>query len=44
MEGRNALALDLYVRLESVRAEVEAMRRPLNALRDLAATREGLEE
>ena len=44
VEGRNALALDLYVRLEAVRAEVEAMRRPLDALRHLAASGEWLEE
>ena len=44
VEGHNALALDLYVRLESVRAEVEAMRRPLDAFRNLASAGEGLEE
>ena len=63
VEGRNALALELYVQLELVRAEVEALRGrdlrnlrhtpstafppaddPLHALRDLAASGEGLEE
>lgn len=54
VEGRNALALELYVRLELVRAEVESMRgprtrldrsaRPLNPLWDFAASGEGLEE
>ena len=50
VEGRNAKALELYVQLEMVRAEVEAMwprgltARDLDALRDLAATAEGLEE
>ena len=60
VEGRNAQALELYVQLELVRAEVEALRgrdlstlrqppstafpAPLDALRDLAASREGLEE
>ena len=50
VEGRNAQALELYVQLEMVRAEVEAMwprglsQRDLDALRDLAASGEGLEE
>jgi len=44
VEGRNVLALDLYVRLEAVRAELEAMRRPLDALRHLAAPGEWLEK
>ena len=50
VEGRNAKALELYVQLEMVRAEVEAMwprgltSRDLDALRDLAASAEGLEE
>ena len=50
VEGRNAKALELYVQLEMVRAEVEAMwprgltARDLDALRDLAAAAEGLEE
>jgi hypothetical protein len=61
VEGRNAQALELYVQLELVRAEVEAfrgrdgrkLRHPpstafpaptLDALRDLAAAGEGLEE
>ena len=64
VEGRNALALELYVQLELARAEVEALRgrdlrslrhRPstafppandlsLDALRDFAASGEGLEE
>ena len=44
VEGHNALALELYVRLESVRAEVEAMRRPSNAFRNLASAGEWLEK
>ena len=60
VEGRNAQALELYVQLELVRAEVEAFRgrdlrnlrhppssafpAPSDALRDLAAAGEGLEE
>jgi hypothetical protein len=44
VEGRNALALELYVELELVRAEVEAMRRPLNALRNFASAGEWLEK
>ena len=60
VEGRNAQALELYVQLELVRAEVEALRgrdlrnlrqppstafpAALDALRDLAASGEGLEE
>ena len=50
VEGRNAMALELYVQLEMVRAEVEAMwprgltARDLDALRNLPAAAEGLEE
>ena len=50
VEGRNAQALELYVQLEMIRAEVEALRpsvlsaRDLNSLRDLPASGEGLEE
>ena len=44
VEGRNAQALELYVELELVRAEVEAMQRPLNALRNLASAGEWLEK
>jgi hypothetical protein len=50
VEGRNAQALELYVQLEMMRAEVEAMwprglsRRDLDALRDLAASGKRLEE
>ena len=50
VEGRNAQALELYVQLELVRAEVEAMwprgltERDLDALRDLAAAGKRLEE
>ena len=67
VEGRNAQALELYVQLELVRADVEALRgrdlrdhshppstafpaemravgSALDALRDLAASGEGLEE
>jgi hypothetical protein len=64
VEGRNAKALELYVQLELVRAEVEALRGhnikrffdpppstafpsledSLDALRNLTASRKGLEE
>jgi len=50
VEGRNAQALELYVQLEMLRAEVEAMRprgfsaRELDSLRNLTASGEGLEE
>ena len=50
VEGRNAKALELYVQLEMIRAEVETMwprgltARDLDALRNLAAAAEGLEE
>ena len=50
VEGRSAQALELYVQLEMIRAEAEALRpaflsaRELNALRDLSASGEGLEE
>ena len=50
VEGRNAQALELYVQLEMIRAEAEALRpsvlsvRDLHALRDLSASGEGLEE
>lgn len=50
VEGRNAQALELYVQLEFVRAEVEAMcprgltKSDLDALWDLAASGEGLKE
>lgn len=50
VEGRNAQALELYVQLEMVRAEVEAMwprgltQPQLDALRDLAASAERLKE
>jgi hypothetical protein len=50
VEGRNAQALDLYVQLEMIRAEAEALRpsflttRELHSLRDLSASREGLQE
>ena len=50
VEGRNAMALELYVQQELVRAEVEAMwprgltARDLDALRNLPAAAEGLEE
>ena len=50
VEGRNAQALELYVQLEFVRAEVEAMwprgltKGDLDALWDLAASGEGLKE
>ena len=50
VEGRNALALELYVRLETVRAEVESMwprglsARDLDALWDFAASAEGLKK
>jgi hypothetical protein len=50
VEGRNARALELYVQLEMLRAEVEALRprilsaRDLHPLRDLPAAGEGFEE
>ncbi len=50
VEGRKAQALELYVQLELLRAEVEAMRpsalsrRELDSFRNLTATGEGLEE
>lgn len=50
VEGRNAQALELYVQLEMIRAEAEALRpaglsfRDLDALRDLSASGKGLEE
>ena len=50
VEGRNAQALELYVQLETIRSEVEAMwprgltARDLDALWDLAAAAERLEE
>lgn len=50
VEGRNAKALELYVQLEMVRAEVESMwprgltADELNALRDLAAAGKRLKE
>jgi hypothetical protein len=50
VEGRNAQALELYVQLEMIRAEVEALRptvlsaRDLDSLRDLTSSGEGLEE
>jgi hypothetical protein len=50
VEGRNAQALELYVQLEMIRAEAEALRPPLlsvrdlHALRDLSASGEGFEE
>ena len=50
VEGCNAEALELYVQLETMRAEVEAMwprglsASDLDALRDLAAAGEGLED
>ena len=50
VEGRNAQALELYVQLEMLRAEVEALRprillsRDLHSLRNLSASGEGLEE
>ena len=50
VEGSNAQALELYVQLEMIRAEAEALRpsvlsvRDLDALRDLSASGEGLEE
>ena len=50
VEGRNAQALELYVHLEMLRAEVEAMRssalsaRDLDSLRDFSASGEGFEE
>jgi hypothetical protein len=42
--GYNALALELYVQLESVRAEVEAMRWPSKAFRNLASAGEWFEK
>ena len=44
VEGHNAVALELYVRLEAVRTEVESMRRPSDSPRDLASSGKGLEE
>jgi hypothetical protein len=50
VEGRNAQALELYVRLETVRAEIETMwprgltARELDSLWDLAASAEGLKK
>ena len=50
VEGRNAQALELYVQLEMIRAEAEALRpgilsiRDLNALRDLSASGKRLEK
>ena len=50
VEGSNAQALELYVQLEMIRAEAESLRpsvlsvRDLDALRDLSASGEGLEE
>lgn len=50
VEGRNAKALEIYVQLEMLRAEVEALRprilsvRDLHSLRDLSSSGEGLEE
>ncbi len=50
VEGRNALALELYVQLEMMRAEVEAMRPRIsvrsgsNPDRDLPAAGEWLEK
>jgi hypothetical protein len=50
VEGRNAQALELYVQLEMMRTEVEAMwprglsQRDLDTLRDLAASRKRLKE
>jgi len=50
VEGRNAQALELYVQLEMIRAEAEALRpavlsmRDLDALRNLSASGKGLEE
>ena len=50
VEGRNAQALELYVQLETIRSEVEAMwprgltARDLDALWDLAAAAERFKE
>ena len=50
VEGRSAQALELYVQLEMIRAEAEALRpsvltiRDLDALRNFSASGEGLEE
>jgi hypothetical protein len=50
VEGRSAQALELYVQLEMIRGEAEALRpsglsaRDLHALRNLSAPGEGLEE
>ena len=50
VEGRSAQALELYVQLEMIRAEAEALRpailsiRDLNALRNLSASGKGFEE
>lgn len=50
VEGRNAQALEMYVQLEMIRAEAEALRpsvlsiRDLDALRNFSASGEGLEE
>lgn len=44
VEGHNPEALELYVRLEIARAEVEALRGRSGPLGELAAARERLEE
>lgn len=50
VEGRNAQALELYVQLEMLRAEVEALRprilsaRDLHSLRDFSTSGKGFEE
>ena len=50
VEGRSAQALEFYVQLEMIRAEAEALPpavlsvRDLDALRNLSASGEGLEE
>ena len=50
VEGRNPEALEIYMQLEAVRNEVEAMwprgltQRDLDALRDLAAAGKRLQE
>ena len=50
VEGRNAQALELYVQLEAIRTEVEAMwprgisKRQLDTLRKLAAAGKRLKE
>ena len=44
VEGHNPQALMLYVELELIRAEVEAMRRPSDALRNIASAGEWLEK